>query len=92
MSKQIYDSLTPDQQQLVRDAARETVLYAREMANQRAQNRIDILEANNTEILNPSDELRAQIFELSRPVYDSIREVVGNELVDALLREIEAVR
>jgi TRAP-type C4-dicarboxylate transport system substrate-binding protein len=92
MSKQIFDSLTPEQQQLVEEAARETVLFAREQANQRAQNRIDILKTNDTEILEVSAAMRAEMVELSRSVYDDIRGAVGDQLVDALLEKIAVAR
>jgi tripartite ATP-independent transporter DctP family solute receptor len=92
MSKAIYDSLTPEEQKIVDECARETVLYAREQANQRAQNRIDTIKSNNSEILDPSDSLRKEIVELSKPVYEEIRAAVGDHLVDRLLFEIEAAR
>jgi tripartite ATP-independent transporter DctP family solute receptor len=92
MSKKIYDSLTPEEQKIVDEAARETVLYAREQANARTQNRIDILTKNNTEIIDLSPSVRAQMIDLSKGVYDEIRAAVGANLVDALLKEVDAAK
>ncbi|MDR2528607.1 MAG: TRAP transporter substrate-binding protein [Synergistaceae bacterium] len=92
MSKNIYDSLTPEERKIVDESARETVLYAREQANQRARNRIDVLKDNNTEILELTDVVRAELVELAKPVYDDIRKGVGGDLVNALLKEIEAAK
>jgi len=92
MSRQIFDSLTPEQQQIVEEAARETVLFAREQADQRAQERIDILRNSGTEILEVSGAMRAEMVTMAQPVFDEIREDVGSELVDQLLSLIEAAR
>ena len=92
MSKEIYDGLSPEEQKIVEECARETVVYAREQANQRAQNRIDILKANNTEIIELSDEVKAEMLSQSKGVYDDIRKAVGNDLVDALVKEVEAAK
>jgi TRAP-type C4-dicarboxylate transport system substrate-binding protein len=92
MSKKIYDSLTPEEQKIVDEAARETVLYAREQANARTQNRIDILNKNNTEVIDLPASVRAEMIDLSQGVYDEIRAAVGANLVDALLKEVEAAK
>jgi len=92
MSKEIYDGLTPDEQKIVDECARETVLYAREQANSRVQNRLDILKQNNTEIVAVSAELRQQMIDKSKGVYDDIRKAVGPEITDALLKEVEAAK
>jgi tripartite ATP-independent transporter DctP family solute receptor len=92
MSKKIYDSLTPEEQKIVDEAARETVLYAREQANARAQNRIDILKKNNTEVIELPASVRDEMIGLSKGVYDEIRAAVGTDLVDALIKEVNAAK
>jgi tripartite ATP-independent transporter DctP family solute receptor len=92
MSKKIYDSLTPEEQKIVEEAARETVVYAREQANARVQNRLDIMKKANVEILEVPAAVRAEMIELSKGVYDEIRSAVGAQLVDALIKEVEAAK
>jgi tripartite ATP-independent transporter DctP family solute receptor len=92
MSKKIYDSLTPEERKIVDEAARETVLYSREQADARAQSRIDILTKNNTEVIELPASVRDEMIKLSKGVYDEIRGAVGANLVDALLKEIDAVK
>lgn len=90
MSKQIYDGLAPEEQKIVDECARETVLYAREQADQRTANRIDILKKNNTAIVELSDEVKKEMLDKSAPVYKDIRKAVGDELADALMNEVKA--
>ena len=92
MSKKIYDSLTPEEQKIIDEAARETVVYAREQADARVQNRIDILTQNKVEIIELPASVRAEMVDLSKGVYDEIRKVVGANLVDTLIREVEAAK
>lgn len=90
MSKKIYDKLTPEEQKTVNDAARETVLYAREQADKRVADRIAILKKNNTEIIELSPEVKKEMLDKSQGVYADIRKAVGNDLVDALMKEVKA--
>jgi tripartite ATP-independent transporter DctP family solute receptor len=92
MSKKIYDSLTPEEQKIVDEAARETVLYARQQADARVQNRVDILTKNKVEILEVPAAMRSEMVDLSKGVYDDIRKAVGVNLVDTLIKEVEAAK
>lgn len=89
MSKKIYDGLTPDEQKIVGEAARETVLYAREQADKRVADRISILKSNKTEIVELSAAVKKEMLDKSKGIYDDIRKAVGNELTDALLKEVK---
>lgn len=89
MSKDIYDGLTPEEQKLVDESARETVLYGREMADSRMQNRLDILAKNNTEVLEVTPELFAILQEKAKPVADDINKAVGGDVLSTLMVEIE---
>lgn len=90
MSKKIYDGLTPAEQKIVDEAARETVLYAREQADKRVADRVSILQKNKTETIELSAAVKKEMLDKSKAIYDDVRKAVGNELADALLKEVEA--
>ncbi len=85
VSKDFYDSLTPEQQSIIDEAAKTATQYSRQQSDERIDGRINIIKENNTEILPVSDELRQQMIERSEDIYDSIRNVAGDELVDTYI-------
>lgn len=90
MSKAIYDQLTPEEQQLVRDAAREVIVWGREQADLRHADRVKILQDNGVEIIELSPELLGAMQEKAKPVYDAITEAVGADLVGKLQAAVAA--
>lgn len=90
MSKKMYDKLTPEEQKMVNEAARDTVVWGRQQADKRKADRIAILKKNKTEILDLSPAVQKEMLAKVQPVYDMIRKAVGNDLVDALLKEVKA--
>lgn len=86
-NKDKYNGLPTDIQTAIDDAANTAKLYAREQADARIAERIEIMESDNTEILDLSPDLLAEMKTAAEPVYDQIRQAIGDELVDALLNE-----
>lgn len=84
MSKNIYDQLTPEEQKLVRDAAREVITWGREQADKRHADRVAILKKNNVQIIELSEKLLGEMQAKSKPVYDDISNAVGADLVKKL--------
>lgn len=84
MSKNIYDQLTPEEQKLVRDAAREVITWGREQADKRHADRVAILKKNNVQIIELSEKLLGEMQAKSKPVYDNISKAVGADLVKKL--------
>lgn len=84
MSKNIYDQLTPEEQKLVRDAAREVIVWGREQADKRHADRVAILKKNNVQIIKLSEKLLGEMQAKSKPVYDNISKAVGADLVKKL--------
>ena len=84
MSKNIYDQLTPDEQKLVRDAAREVIIWGREQADKRHADRVAILKKNNVQIIKLDEKLLGEMQAKSKPVYDNISKAVGADLVKKL--------
>ena len=88
-SPQIFDSLSAEEQQAVLDAAEEAKVWAREQADARVQDRVDIITENGAEIVDLSDELKAEMASRAEGVYTTIRKIIGDELVDSILSEVE---
>ncbi|MCD7875705.1 MAG: TRAP transporter substrate-binding protein [Cloacibacillus porcorum] len=84
MSKNIYDQLPPEEQKLVRDAAREVIVWGREQADKRHADRVAILKKNNVQIIKLDEKLLGEMQAKSKPVYDNISKAVGADLVKKL--------
>lgn len=84
MSKKIYDKLPAEDKKIVEEAAKETVKWGRQQANNRVGNRIDILKKNKTQILELSPAMIAEMRKASNGVYEMIRKDVGKDLVKTL--------
>ena len=46
---------------------------------------MEVIEGTGTKVVEVSEELRKQMLEASKPVYNSIRQLVGDELVDSYI-------
>jgi tripartite ATP-independent transporter DctP family solute receptor len=79
VSEDFFQKLTPEQQAIVQEAADNAKAYAREQAEERAENRIQIMEENGCEIVPLSDELLEEMRESAAPVYESIRKSVNDD-------------
>ena len=84
MSKNIYDQLTPEEQKLVRDAAREVITWGREQADKRHADRVAILKKHNVKIIELNEKMLGEMQAKSKPVYDNISKAVGADLVKKL--------
>jgi len=83
-----FNALSPAQQQVLEEAAAIAIPWARAQADARVQQRIDVIEASGSTVLNISPELREEMLEAVQPVYDMIREVVGDTLYNALIDSV----
>ena len=79
VSEDFFQKLTPEQQAIVQEAADNAKAYAREQAEERAEDRIQIMEEHGCEIVPLSDELLEQMRESAAPVYESIRKSVNDD-------------
>jgi len=84
-SKTLFDGLNDAEKAILEDAVTEAKAYAREQADSRAEERLATIEASGTEIVPVSAELYEEIKAAAQPVYEQIREKVGEELVNAYL-------
>lgn len=78
-NQEFMDGLPEDQQEVIREAARTARDYSREQALARANDRIAICEEGGAQIVELSDELRAQMRDASAGLYEEIRQAVGDD-------------
>lgn len=81
-SSSIYNGLTAEQQAIIDEAAANAVAWAREDAIADVANNINILLEGGMEVNSLSDADRALCIELTQSVEASIRESIGDEIVD----------
>lgn len=85
VSKEFYDSLSGGDQEILREAHETAQTYARQASDERIQERIREIEENGTQILTLDAETKEAMIEASGPVYEEIRKVVSEEIVDAYM-------
>lgn len=79
--------MSSEDQEIIKQAAKTATKYAREQADERVADRIEIMEESGTEMIELSDEVHREMRDLSQNVHENIRSQAGDELVDAYLGE-----
>ena len=74
-----YNNLPDDQRQIIDQAAEFARDHARQQAIERSNSRIKEIQEHGSQVVGISDELREQLRQSAQPVYDEIRQVVGND-------------
>ncbi|MCD8089183.1 MAG: TRAP transporter substrate-binding protein [Clostridiales bacterium] len=85
VSKDFYDSLEPEKQAVIDEAAEIALEYSREQSDERIAGKIDAIIEGGAEIVPVSDELRQEMIDSASGVYDSIRKAAGDDLVNAYI-------
>ena len=88
-SPTVIDDLPQDLQKIIQDSADEAKIYAREQTDQRSQGRIEILKESGTQLIQYNDVLFSDMKKRTQPVWNTIENKIGKELVDLLRIEIE---
>ena len=92
ISKKVWDTLTPEQQTIIREAATEAGVYERGVAREKSTAALEELKKAGMEITElPAEEL-AKMRETLKPVIAKHAELVGKETVDKLTSELDALR
>ncbi|GKV64813.1 MULTISPECIES: TRAP transporter substrate-binding protein [unclassified Sporosarcina] len=88
-SKVVWDTLTPEQQTLLKDSAKEASQYQRDLQEEMDGEIRKKYEAdpNGIKVSKLSDEERAVFLEKAQPVYDKYEDKVGKELIDDAFEE-----
>lgn len=85
ISDKFYEGLTEEQQNIIDEASKIAIQYAREASDERNSEKMEVIEGTGTKVVEVSEELRKQMLEASKPVYNSIRQLVGDKLVDSYI-------
>ena len=80
-----FHDLSQEEQDIMTQAAQIATEYAREQSDSRIADKIAVIEESGTEIITLSDETRAQIREASKEVYETIDEVIDQDIYDAYM-------
>lgn len=91
MNQDLYEGLPDAVKILTDECAAEAVDYANQQSTERMGTMIDNLESNGCTIIDLDQASLDAMSEKSAPIYDAIREEVGDELVDGLLDAVKAV-
>ncbi|WP_029098872.1 TRAP transporter substrate-binding protein [Brevibacillus thermoruber] len=92
VSKKFWDKLSPEEQQILKEAAVEAGIYQREL--NRAENRKALEELKNAgmEVNEVSEEERANMQAIIKPVIDKFAKEFGEDLVKEMYDQVEKAR
>lgn len=90
MNNELYSSLPDQVKALVDDCAHESIIYTRGLADESIAQDKATIEESGTKIVTLDQAVTDQMKEMAAPVYEQIREAIGDELVDKLLDSVEA--
>lgn len=85
-SNSFYDDLPEKQQQIIQQAASSAAAYARQQSDLRIDEKKRLIQQNGTEFIPVSRQLRQEMRKKSEPIYEEIRNIAGDELMDAYLQ------
>lgn len=92
MNNSLYESLEDNVRALVDECAAEAVAYANEKADESIAEYKKICEDAGCEIIVLDESILAELKDRAGVVYDQVRADQGDELVDNLLKAIDAVK
>ncbi|MBB5323227.1 tripartite ATP-independent transporter DctP family solute receptor [Anoxybacillus tepidamans] len=92
VSKKFWDNLSPEEQQILKDAAVEAGKYQRELSRQEDKKALEELKKTGIKINEVSDEERKKMEEAIKPVIDKYAKKFGEELVKEMYSELEKIR
>ncbi|MFQ9614688.1 MAG: TRAP transporter substrate-binding protein DctP, partial [Clostridium butyricum] len=82
VSEKFYEKLSSEDQDIINKAAQVAIDYSRKVSDERVEEKMDIIKSTGTEIIPISENLRDEMIEASQSVYNNIRDVVGNDLIN----------
>lgn len=92
MSKKLFDSFTPKEQNLVKETAFKAMLWARKKQARLDDQEKPLLEAKGVKVNSLSPKAFAEFKELTRPVYKQFRPKIGAKFMDESLAFIKNLR
>lgn len=87
VNDEFFQGCSPEDQEILTQAAQTATQYAREQSDERISQRIAVIEESGTQVIPLSDTLRQDIRHSCQGVYDAIEESVSSQLYKAYLQE-----
>ncbi len=92
MNKEIYDGLSAEHKAVIDEAFVEATEFAFAEGSRQSGVALQALKDAGLEIIDLPEEEYLKIQEAAKPVYEMIKEDIGAELVDALLKALEEAK
>lgn len=87
-SKSFLDSLPDDLREIVMECGKNCVDYHREQMKELTQGYYDNIASSNIQIYTLTEEERTAFLEASQPVYEEYRDIIGGDLLDAVVTAV----
>jgi len=88
-SKKWFDGLSADIQKVLVDTGKELAIWQRQAVAAEEEKYLQTIKDGGTEIIILSDEEKAKMKEITRPVHKVIEDIVGKELLEKTYAQIE---
>ena len=85
VNDEFFQNLSEEEQEIMTEAAKTATTYAREQSDERIADRVSTIEESGTKIITLSDEVRNEIRENSKGVYNSIKENISKDIYNAYM-------
>ena len=82
VSDELFQGLDEKHQEIITEAGAIATAYARQQADERVDDRMQIMEESGTEVIELSDEVFEEMRKVCEPLYEEIQGQVGDELVE----------
>jgi TRAP-type transport system periplasmic protein len=92
VSKKLWDSLSPEEQKILQDAAVEAGKYQRELSRQEDKKALEELKKTGIKINEVSNGERKKMEEAIKPIIDKYAKEFGEDLVNEMYSELEKIR
>ncbi|MDQ0158130.1 DctP family TRAP transporter solute-binding subunit [Alkalibacillus salilacus] len=83
MNKELFDSMSEEDQQLIKELGKEASEHQVELAREKEEEQINELEEQGMEFYYPTDEELEQFKEKVQPIYDEYESKWGEDLLEA---------
>lgn len=88
-NKDLINGLSEEDKEIFIQASKEAVEYINKLITETDAEKVEAFKDAGCEIITLTPEQEAAFKEMALPVYDSYREILGADLVDGLIDEIE---
>lgn len=89
VSKPFFDGLTPEQQEIVTEAAYEAGAFQRQMNRDAAAEYLANLQAEGMTFTEITPEARQEMVDAVKPVVDQFADQIGKDIIDAVYQAVE---